>query len=89
MQNGYREAKVPNNWKCHLSMSCQVDTQAHSIAPTFTRRQVDRSELQLNMPSSLLVCKQQSPLLLTKDVATRLAAPFLYFAVLVRRRMAG
>ena len=29
-----------------------IDTQAHSIAPTFTRCQVDRSELQLNMPSS-------------------------------------
>ena len=31
-----RKAKVPNNWKCHLSMSCQVDTQAHTVAPTFT-----------------------------------------------------
>ena len=42
-------------------MSCQVDTQAHSIAPTFTRSQVDQSELQLRMLSSLLVRKQQSP----------------------------
>ena len=32
--------KVPNNWNCRLSMSCQVDTQAHSVAPTFTRCQV-------------------------------------------------
>ena len=44
-----------------VSMSCQVDTQAHSIALTFTRSQVDPSELQLNMPSSLLVRKQRSP----------------------------
>ena len=61
MQNGYREAKVLNNWKCHLSMSSQVGTQAHSIASTFTGSKVDRSELQLNMPSSRLVRKQRSP----------------------------
>ena len=35
------KAKVPNNWKCCLSMGCQVDTRAHSVAPTFTRRQVE------------------------------------------------
>ena len=57
LQNGY-QAKVPNNWKCRFSMSCQVDTQAHSIALTFTRCKVDRSELQLNMLSSLLARKQ-------------------------------
>ena len=33
--------KVPNNWICRLSMSCQVDTQAHSVAPTFTQCQVE------------------------------------------------
>ena len=48
---------MPNNWKCRLSMSCQLDTQAHSIAPTFTWSQVDWSELQLNMPSSLFMRK--------------------------------
>ena len=31
MQNGYRKATMPNNWKCRLSMSCLVDTQAHEI----------------------------------------------------------
>ena len=69
---------MPNNWKCRLSMSCQVDTQAHSVAPTFTRRQVDRSELQLKMLSSLLMRKQRSPDFegCRIDIATHLVAPF-------------
>ena len=77
--NGILLKILRNNWKCRLSMSCQVDTQAHSVAPTFTRHQVDRSELQLNMPSSLLVHKQRSPASdegCRIDIATHLAAPF-------------
>ena len=71
---------MPNNWKCRLSMSCQVDTQAHSIVPSFTRCQVDQSELQLNMPSSLLVRKQRSTPASDEgcriNIAMYLAAPF-------------
>ena len=69
---------MPNNCKCCLSMSCQVDTRANSVAPTFTR-QVDRSELQLNALSSLLVRKQRSPASDEEcriDIATHLIAPF-------------
>ena len=67
LQNGYQEAKVLNNWKCRLSMSRQVDTQAHSIASTFTQSQVDRSELQLNI-RYLCLCVSNNLQLLTKNV---------------------
>ena len=65
---------MPNNWKCR--MSCRVDTQAHSVAPTFTRRQVEGN---FNMPLSLLVRKQRSPAPdkgCRIDIVTHLAAPF-------------
>ena len=65
---------MPNNWKCRLSISCQVDTQAHSVVPTFTRCQV---EANFNMPSSLLVRKLRSPASdegCRIDIATHLAA---------------
>ena len=69
LQNGYQEAKVPNNCKCRLSMSCQVDTQAHSIASAFTQSQVDLSELQLNI-RYLGLCVNNDLQLLTKNVGS-------------------
>ena len=41
MLNCKMATKVLNNWKCRLSTNFQVDIQAHSFVPTFTRQQVE------------------------------------------------
>ena len=46
---------MPNNWKCRLSTSCQVDTQAPSVAFTFARRQVEANFNSIRRHASLLV----------------------------------
>ena len=96
MQICYWKTKVPNNWKCRSSTSCQ-----------FTLRKLlalldPKSKRQLTMPSTLLVktivtvdccmfaCIGNDLQLLTKAVGLIYASrcALLYFVIFVKRRRA-